>query len=130
MDGQLQNTWVIQPSRQQKYTETALLVITVLILQPLLGGWVLGWVSMALSLMLIILWRLRKSVTLQRLPSAWHLKQQQRIQSIQWRTGSLRRKNLVIWRYGAWPWQRVVVYPDSLPKGQFRLLLRALYEQS
>src|SRR5690554_6290699 len=76
---------------------------------------------------LILMWRTRKTVELQRNPSSWHLKKDSVIHSIQWRAGSVRRKNLIIWRYGFWPWQRLVIYPDSVAEGEFRLLLKALY---
>ena len=26
----------------------------------------------------------------------------------------MRRKEVVIWRYGCWPWQRLIIVPDSL----------------
>lgn len=127
MDSQLTNKWVIQPSRQQKITEAALVLVSLLILQPLLSWPVLALLFVVLYSFLILMWCTRKSVELQRNPSSWQLKNNHKITSIQWRTGSVRRKNLIIWRYGFWPWQRLVIYPDSVAEGEFRLLLKALY---
>ncbi len=127
MDSQLPNSWIIQPARQQKHTEAALVFVSILILQPLLSWLTLVLVSAFLVLFLLTLWRARKTVELQRHPTVWHLKINHQIKSIQWRTGSVRRKDLIIWRYGFWPWQRLVIYPDSVAEGEFRLLLKALY---
>src|SRR5690554_1021807 len=84
-------------------------------------------IGSVLLLFLFILWRQRSVIELQRYPTSWHLRHHSLIRDIQWRSGSVRRKSLVIWRYGTWPWQRVVVYPDSVKRGEFRLLLKALY---
>lgn len=127
MDGQLKNKWIIQPSRQQKISEAALVLVSLLILQPLLNWPALALLLVTLYSFLILMWRTRKTVELQRNPSSWHLKKDSVIHSIQWRAGSVRRKNLIIWRYGFWPWQRLVIYPDSVAEGEFRLLLKALY---
>lgn len=127
MDSQIKDRWVVLPSRQQKITEAVLVLVTLLMLQPLLNWPELALLLVLLALFLLALWRGRQTVELRYNHSQWYLKNTHINKSIQWRTGSVRRKNLIIWRYGVWPWQRVVIYPDSLPQGEFRLLLKALY---
>lgn len=127
MDSHLKNNWTIRPSCQQKITETLLLAVSLLILQPLLGWLELGLLFVLLVLFISVLWRGRQAVELRCHQSQWYLNNARINKSIHWRAGSVRRKNLIIWRYGFWPWQRLVVYPDSLPQGEFRLLLKALY---
>lgn len=127
MAGQQKNSWIIRPSRQQKITEAALVLVSLLILQPLLSWFWLGLLCVFLVLFLLILWRSRSNIELQRHHSSWLIKHHRTIRDIQWRAGSVRRKSLIIWRYGLWPWQRVVIYPDSLEGDEFRLLLKALY---
>ena len=121
--------WVIYPSKQQKITECALVLVGLLILAPVLSVFALSASAVCFFLFLFILWRQRSVIELQRYPTSWHLRHHSLIRDIQWRSGSVRRKSLVIWRYGKWPWQRVVIYPDSVRQGEFRLLLKALYQE-
>lgn len=116
-------------SKRQSFVEGMLLLIMVLLLWPLLS---LLWAAL-LIVVAIGLWgwssRQRQyrfnNLSIQLQAGRWWLLTPAP-QLMQWRTGSVRRHQLIIWRYGRWPWQRLVIYPDALAAGEFQQLQRQL----
>ena len=48
--------------------------------------------------------------------------------SVRWRVGSVRRSQVLLLRYGIWPWQGLIIRPDCFANPQdYRTLMRALY---
>src|SRR5690554_7636820 len=66
--------WVIYPSKQQKITECALVLVGLLILAPVLSVFALSASAVCFFLFLFILWRQRSVIELQRYPTSWHLR--------------------------------------------------------
>lgn len=115
----------LRPSQQQKRLDGAFLLLSLALLTPLLS---FVWLLFCAACMLVA-WRFIRKQTISgelsfRAGQWWWA--QPALQPLKWRVGSVRRHNLIIWRYGRWPWQRLLIRPDSLPAGQFQQLLREL----
>ncbi|QQD22128.1 hypothetical protein GJQ54_10310 [Oceanospirillaceae bacterium ASx5O] len=121
-------TWLLQPSRRQRWLDAAFMAVTLGLLWPLLSLAELA----ALALVWGSLWWWRQRRHWQRAylhhdGSGWWLEAGGQRQPLVWRTGSSRRAGLISWRYGVWPWQRLLIRADSLPAADFQRLLKALY---
>jgi len=47
---------------------------------------------------------------------------------VRWRSGSVRRADVLILEWSFWPWQRLMIRPDSLSSAEdYRRLTAALY---
>ncbi|MFY9178360.1 MAG: hypothetical protein WAO12_01105 [Venatoribacter sp.] len=118
--------FLLKPSRQQ----TRLNLILVLAVNtavfsslPLLGFLLLQ------PIWLTALWlnQQPKGYRLSHHHGQWQLQRpNQPTQNLTWRNGCVRRKHLIIWQTGNWPWQRLHIRPDSLEQNQFRQLLTQL----
>lgn len=119
--------WPLYPAKQQSYWEALLLMLTLLLIWPFLSAVVWCAIALCLSAVAGWQWRQRQQVRiLQWQAPQWILIVEGRRRELIWRSGSVRRKHLIIWRYGFWPWQRLIIRPDNLPNGAFRTLLSQL----
>lgn len=89
------------------------------------GWWLLVWLGLSGY------WCSRKpSLRIQALGidnGQWWIQQNQRRLNVQWRSG-WRRSDLLVLRYGRWPWQALVVRRQHLASAEaFRQLKAALY---
>ena len=111
--------------RQNGYN-AAFCLISLAMLWPYLAWFY--WLMLLLFLSVLLLWlarpqRAQLHVTAQ---GFYWQRTGKAVQSLPWRVGSVRRKEVIIWRYGCWSWQRLIIRPDSLEAGDFGELLRAL----
>lgn len=121
------NSWTLYPSKQQSYWEVLLLLLTMAMLWPFLN--IISWLVLLVlfSVVAIFAWRQRQNLrVLMQQENHWWLLQNLTKTELQWRTGSVRSKNLIIWRYGKWPWQRLIIHPDSVSKAEYQQLLYQL----
>lgn len=119
-------SFLLRPSKRQQRLDGAFVLISLLLLAPFIG-WLGLFVSLALAV-LIYCWQHTTQTLAGRL--CWQDGQWWLVgvipQLLLWRVGSVRRRDLIIWRYGRWPWQRLHIRPDNLAAGQFQQLLREL----
>lgn len=117
--------WRLHPSRYQRRLDGAFLLLAVALLWPLLSvtEWLLCLIALAL------LWCVIQRKTVLRLRfdgQYWWLIRDENARMIRWRSGSIRRRDLIIVRWGFWPWQALMIRPDSLSHvDEFRQLQRA-----
>ena len=121
--------WPLVRSRRQQVWNLAFIVITSAMLWPLLH--VAEWAAVLLIWGSLFIWSQRrtwKHAQIRFAKGTWWLDVTGSAPvSLEWRTGSVRRKNVIIWQYGKWPWQRLIIRPDSLPEGEYQRLVKALY---
>ena len=122
-------TWLLQPSRRQRWLDAAFMAVTLGLLWPLLQPVELAAVTVLWVTFYV--WRQRRrwrSAYLHHDASGWWLEAAGVRSALRWRHGSVRRAGVIHWRYGVWPWQRLLIRPDSLPPGEFPRLVKALYQ--
>lgn len=126
MENRAKNSWVVRTSLRQNGYNAAFCLLSLAMLWPYLA-W---FYELALLLFFSaqLLWMARPQTAQLYLTAQGFYWQRAHkpVQSLPWRVGSVRRKDLIIWRYGVWPWQRLLLRPDSLEEGAFAELLRAL----
>lgn len=117
----------LHPSKQQYGLDTLLLLLTFLLLFPLLSWpWLLLYFLVAALWLGLLHHRGKTTKSLSYAMGQWWLVEQEKRTPMAWRTGSVRRAQLILWRYGRWPWQQLLIRPDSLAAGQYQQLLRAM----
>lgn len=126
MENRAKNSWTLRTSMRQNGYNAAFCLISLAMLWPYLAWFY--WLTLLLLLSVLLLWlarpqRAQLHVTAQ---GFYWQRTGKAVQSLPWRVGSVRRKEVIIWRYGCWPWQRLIIRPDSLEAGDFGELLRAL----
>lgn len=115
----------LQGSLRQRSVDLAFVALSLALSWPYLTA--LEWSLAALLGTLLLVSIAPSTGRLQWLPQGvWYLSTAGHRQPLTWRTGSVLRPELIIWRYGRWPWQRLLIRPDSLAAGEFRLLLRQI----
>ena len=120
--------WSLRPSRrQQRLNRLLLLVLAVflLLLLPLFQA------TVAAGLAALLLWR-PVAMPVSRLgvdAQGWWLQRQEGTRHyVQWRSGSVRRRDLVLLNWSVWPWHSLLIRRDSLGSDDdFRRLKAALY---
>ncbi|WP_320820791.1 hypothetical protein [Thalassolituus sp.] len=126
--------WALRPSLQQRRLDFAALLVgscLLLVLLPL--SW---WFSLMIALAVAFLsWRFaqRMQVSVERIgcdARGWWILVGGQRHWVRWRSGSIRRYELVRLQWGFWPWQHILVRADSLANDEdLRRLRRALYTQ-
>ena len=120
--------WLLQPSRRQRWLDGAFLLMVLLLLGCLLSP--LGWaISSVLLLSLMLLgWRRFAVHKIGYDRRGWWLEQRGRKLRVRWRYGSVRRADVLILEWAFWPWQRLMIRPDSVDSAEdYRRLTAALY---
>ena len=126
--------WALRPSFQQVRLDAAALSTGSCLLFLLLPfTW---WLSLLLAALGALLsWQFARQV---RTPvdrfgcnaSGWWIMVRGERQAVRWRSGSIRRYELVRLQWGFWPWQHILVRADSLANSEdFRRLRQVLYAQ-
>lgn len=115
-------------SRRQGQLDVLFAGLTLLLLWPLLSG--AEWLLLLLAAAALCYCGRRSwsPVQLGCRAGQWWWRHHGVVRPLRWRPGSVRRPGLIIWQYGRWPWQRLLIRPDSLPVGDYRRLLLALYQ--
>ncbi|TVV43041.1 hypothetical protein [Thalassolituus sp. C2-1] len=120
--------WLLQPSGRQRWLDGAFLLSALLIFSWLLPP--LWWGVVAVFLLLLMLWGWRKPAV-RRLgcdSRGWWLEYHGCKLSVRWRHGSVRRADVLILEWSFWPWQRLMIRPDSLGSAEdYRRLTAVLY---
>lgn len=136
--------WSIRPSKQQRYRDGIALFLIILLSLPYLWYQWLSqgqtvWLGVGLIVLVVFIVRVwyqsvrdKAIYTLgyrqEKLQRQWWLARAGHRQDIHIRSGSIRRANFIQLRYGHWPWQVLLIRPDSLTSADaFRELKVALY---
>ncbi|MCD8520827.1 MAG: hypothetical protein LRY66_09900 [Saccharospirillaceae bacterium] len=120
--------WLLRPSARQRWLDAAFVLVVVLLLSGLLplSGWVLS--GMLLSALMLLGWRRFSVHKIGCDRRGWWLEQHGRRVRVRWRYGSVRRADVLILEWSFWPWQRLMIRPDSVGgREDFRRLTAALY---
>lgn len=116
-------------SKRQGWLNVGFMLLSAALLWPYLSA--VEWAAVLLLWSALSLWvgrRRWRQARLRYAQQSWWLDIDQRPPlRLVWRAGSVRRRHLIIWQYGRWPWQRLLIRPDSLPAGEFSRLVKALY---
>lgn len=106
----------------------AFVLVVVLLLSFLLplSGWVLS--AILLPVLMLLGWRRFSVHKIGYDRRGWWLEQNGRKARVRWRYGSVRRADVLILEWSFWPWQRLMIRPDSLSSAEdYRRLTAALY---
>ncbi|MDK2777667.1 MAG: hypothetical protein KYX62_08400 [Pseudomonadota bacterium] len=118
--------WQLRPSRRQQQLTLWLLVALAVFLWLLWPWYLLPGAAGLLWLLL----RFRPRVTRLGIDrQGWWLEQGGEKHYVRWRSGSVRRRHVVILNWSVWPWHSLVLRADSFAGGDdFRRLKARLYE--
>lgn len=119
--------WQLQPSKQQRWLNALILLLLMLLLWQLLAPlWAVAGV-----VLLMLLMRLSARFQASRIGydrQGWWLERQGQRRYVEWRNGSIRRRDLLLLNYGLSPWCSLLIRRDSLASDEdFRRLKAALY---
>lgn len=120
--------WVLQSSRRQRRLDGVFLLVSLLILVWLLP--LLWWLCAAFFLLVLTAlgWRQPVVRKLGYDSRGWWFEYRGRRLPVRWRSGSVRRADVLILEWSFWPWQRLMIRPDSLSSAEdYRRLTAALY---
>ncbi|MEN9463952.1 MAG: hypothetical protein RL217_133 [Pseudomonadota bacterium] len=126
MENRAKNSWMLRTSIRQNGYNAAFCLLSLAMLWPYLAWFY--WLTLLLLFSALLVWLARPQRTQLYLTAQGFYWQRagKTVQNLPWRVGSVRRNDVIIWHYGFWPWQRLIIRPDSLAVGEFGELLRAL----
>jgi len=127
--------WRIAPSRSQPWRDYGALLLLLLAVylqlpwHPLLCLLILAPVAAVAGL--VLRWQPEVSALgyqLQHNTPQWWLELDGKRYRVRWRDGCVRRRDYLILHWSWWPWQRLIIRPDScVSREEFRRLKAALY---
>ena len=123
-----QSEWLIRPSRLQQRIDLACWLLgSILLLTAMDGGWkILFLIPLVGSL--AALWIPRSPVLIGKNCDGWWLFRGGEKYAVTFKSGSVRRRQYVRLVWGFWPWQVLVIRPDSFQNAEpYRHLKYELY---
>ena len=117
--------WQISPSPFQTRLTALFLLCSWLLLTPLFSWITLGLLALIFITSFLGWYQHLSPKVISHSSQGWRL-HQSTTRPLYWRAGSIKRPKLILWKYGVWPWQCLIIRPDSVATNEFTQLQRLL----